>query len=62
MQIKDGVKRINKYSYIFLVAIICYITQDFFNLSVVIITPLLWTTMAVHQLSLNEVNIIDTKV
>ena len=53
-QIKKGIKNTNKYSKILLIGIICYLIQDFFNLSVVIITPIFWLTMAIHFLSLKE--------
>ena len=51
-QIKDGIKKINKYSAILLIAIVCYLTQDFFNLSVVIVTPVFWILMALHYISI----------
>ena len=41
-----------------LIAILCYWIQDFFNLWVVIVVPVFWTLMAIHQLALNK----DTKV
>lgn len=54
LQVKDGLKRKNEYSLILLIAVVCYLVQDFFNLWVVIVTPVFWTLMAVHQLALNE--------
>ena len=47
----------NKESKIFLIAIICYLIQDCFNLWVVIITPIYWVLMAIMMLSTN----IETK-
>ncbi len=52
-QIKNGIKKINNYSAILLIAIICYIIQDSFNLSIVIVTPLFWLIMALHYSSTN---------
>lgn len=53
-QIKEGTLRMNKYSCILLVAIVCFLIQDFFNLWVVIVTPIFWLLMAIHYISLNE--------
>ena len=53
-QIKLGIKKTNNYSYILLIAIICYSIQAFFNLSVVIITPIFWILMGIHHLSIEE--------
>ena len=47
-QIINGVKKMNPYSKILLIGLLCYMIQDFFNLSVVIITPIYWVLMAVH--------------
>ena len=54
LQIKEGIKKINKYSVVLLITIICYIIQDFFNLSVVIVSPLFWVLMALHLLCIND--------
>ena len=48
LQIKKGIKKINEYSLILLIAMICYLCQDCFNLSVVIVTPIFWLLMALH--------------
>ena len=53
-QIKEGIRHVNKYSIVLLIAIICYLIQDFFNLWVVIVTPVFWILMAVHYLSINK--------
>lgn len=58
LQLKDGLRRKNNYSFVLLIAILCYWIQDFFNLWVVIVVPVFWTLMAIHQLALDE----DTKV
>lgn len=58
LQLKDGLRRKNNYSFVLLIAILCYWIQDFFNLWVVIVVPVFWTLMAIHQLALNK----DTKV
>jgi len=47
-QIKDGIKKISSYSSILLIAIICYLIQDCFNLSIVIVTPIFWLMMGLH--------------
>ena len=57
-QLKDGIKRKNNYSIVLLITILCYWIQDFFNLWVVIVVPVFWSLMAIHQLALDE----DTKV
>ena len=44
----------NKYSLVLLITLICYIIQDFFNLSVVIVSPLFWMVMALHFLSISD--------
>lgn len=59
-QIKKGLKNINCYSSILLIAFICYLIQSFFNLSVVIVSPIFWVLMALHYNSL-QTNTIDKK-
>ena len=54
LQLKVGLMQKNKYSIILLIAIICYWIQDLFNLWVVIVVPVFWVLMAIHQLSINE--------
>lgn len=49
VQIYNGIKKMNNYSYILLIAIVCYSIQAFFNLSVVIVSPIFWILMAVHD-------------
>ncbi len=51
-QLKKGIKNINEYSAILLISIICYLFQDFFNLSVVIVTPMFWLLMTLHYRSI----------
>ena len=53
-QIIEGIKNINNYSYILFIGSICYSIQSFFNLSVVIITPIFWMLMAIHHLSIEK--------
>ena len=55
-QVRTGIKNKNKYSYILLIGISCYIVQDFFNLSVVIITPIFWMLMGLHYTSIYTKN------
>jgi len=52
-QLKKGIKNINEYSSILLISIVCYLVQDFFNLSVVIVTPIFWLLMALHYRSIS---------
>ncbi len=52
-QIKYGIKKMNSYSSVLLIAIICYLLQDFFNLWLVIVTPIFWLLLALHYSSLN---------
>jgi hypothetical protein len=52
-QLKKGIKKINKYSAILLIAMVCYLIQDCFNLSLVIVTPVFWLLMALHYSSIN---------
>ena len=47
-QLKEGIKKMNDYSAILLIGIICYLIQDFFNLWLVIVTPIFWLLMALH--------------
>lgn len=49
VQIYEGIKKMNKYSYILLIGIVCYCINAFFNLSVVIVSPIFWILMAVHD-------------
>ena len=51
-QIVIGIKKINKYSSILLISIFCYTVQAFFNLSVVIVSPIFWILMGLHYLSI----------
>lgn len=50
-QLKKGIKNMNEYSAILLISIVCYLVQDCFNLSVVIVTPIFWLLMALHYRS-----------
>ena len=49
--LREGIKKINNYSLVLLIGIICYLIQDFFNLSLVIVTPIFWLLMALHRAS-----------
>ena len=51
-QIKKGIQNMNEYSAILLISIVCYLCQDFFNLSLVIVTPIFWLLMALHYRSI----------
>ena len=53
-QIKNGIKKMTPFSKVLLIGLLCYMIQDFFNLSVVIITPIYWVLMAVHYGSTKE--------
>ena len=51
-QLKEGIKKMNSYSAVLLIGITCYLIQDFFNLSLVIVTPIFWLLMALHYRSI----------
>ena len=51
-QLIKGIKKINKNSCILLISIFCYMIQSFFNLSVVIVSPVFWLLMGIHHLSI----------
>lgn len=53
-QLINGLKNANKYSIVFLIASICFLIQDCFNLWVVIVTPIFWILMAIMFLSTNS--------
>lgn len=53
-QLINGLKNANKYSIVFCIAFICFLIQDFFNLWVVIVTPIFWILMAIMFLSTNS--------
>ena len=46
----------NKYAIIFIMTIVCFMIQDFFNLSVVIITPLYYLLLALSVTSIDNKN------
>ena len=48
----NGIKKINKYVFVLLTAVICYMIQSFFNLSVVIVSPIFWVLLGVYYLCL----------
>ena len=50
LQLYNGIKYKSSYSFVLLSSIICYMVSSFFNLSVVIISPLFWILMAIHHL------------
>ena len=52
LQLKKGLQEMNMESEPLFVAIICYLIQDFFNLSVVIVSPIFWLLMALHYRSI----------
>lgn len=56
LQIKNGLKKINNYSIVLLIPIICFIMQDFFNLWLVIVSPIFWLLMALHYRSVYSSN------
>ena len=49
-----GLKNKNEYTIICLVTLICFLIQDFFNLWVVIVTPIFWVLMSVLYLTFNN--------
>lgn len=52
--IYSGIKKINIEVFVFLTAVICYMIQSFFNLSVVIVSPIFWLLLGVYYLCMNE--------
>ena len=54
LQIYSSIKKNNNISIILLTGIICYMISSFFNLSVVVVSPLFWTLMGIHYISLNN--------
>ena len=55
LQLKNGIKNINNYSSVLLITFICYLIQDFFNLSLVIVTPIFWLLMALHFICVRDI-------
>lgn len=55
LQLIYGIKKTNGYSKVLLLSMMCFLIQDFFNLWVVIVTPLFWALMAIHYISLREI-------
>ena len=51
-QLKNGIKKMNNYSAVLLITMVCYLIQDFFNLWLVIVTPIFWLLMALHYRSI----------
>ncbi len=51
-QLITGIKNINQYSCILLISVFCYMVQSFFNLSVVIVSPVFWMLMGIHHISI----------
>ena len=60
LQLSNGIKNRNKYSTVLLIGIMCYLVQDFFNLWVIIVTPIYWTLMAIHSLATDEKMILES--
>ena len=50
LQVYNGVKYKSSYSFVLLVSIIGYMVSSFFNLSVVVVSPLFWILMAIHHM------------
>ena len=53
-QLITGLKKKTDYSIVLLISILCYMVQSFFNLSVVIVSPIFWTLMGIHHLSIEK--------
>ncbi|MBQ8192724.1 MAG: O-antigen ligase family protein [Bacilli bacterium] len=49
-----GIRKINKYIFVLLSAVICYMVQSFFNLSVVIVSPIFWVLLGVYYLCIYD--------
>lgn len=54
LQLINGIKTKNITAKIFLIAFISYLIQDFFNLWVVVVTPLFWVLIAILYISTKE--------
>ncbi len=62
--LKEGIKKMNGYSAILLIAIICFLIQDFFNLWLVIVTPIFWLLLGLHYRSIcskKTTHVVDKK-
>lgn len=51
---KNGLTKAGNYSYILLISIICFLVQDCFNLSVVIVTPIFWLLLGLFYVSFDQ--------
>ena len=49
-----AVKKINKYIFVIMTSVICYAVQSFFNLSVVIVSPLFWILLGMFHLCIHK--------
>lgn len=54
LQIKNSFKNLNKETTVLLIAFVCYLIQDLFNLWVVVVTPIFWILMAILYISCNK--------
>ena len=50
LQVYNGIKYNSSYSFVLLCSMIAYMVSSFFNLSVVVISPLFWILMAIHHM------------
>ena len=50
LQVYNGIKYKSSYSFVLLCSMIAYMVSSFFNLSVVVISPLFWILMAIHHI------------
>ena len=53
-QVYNGIKNKRSHSFVLLLGIICYMVSSFFNLSVIVISPLFWILMAIHDIALKN--------
>jgi len=49
-----GIKKIDMYIFVLLTAVMCYMVQSFFNLSVVIVSPIFWILLGVYYLCIYD--------
>lgn len=56
LQIFNAVKNMNEYVIIFLVTLGCFLIQDFFNLWVVIVTPMFWILMGILYITTKNIS------
>ena len=49
-----AIRKKDKYTFVLMISMVCYLIQDFFNLWVVIVTPVFWVLLAILLLSIKN--------